>query len=48
MPAKVLLVFNDLVQSDLILYEKSNLNVELVNVLLCELVLTDMLDDSLS
>ncbi len=44
---KVLLVLDDLVQRDLVLHKQRNLDVELIDVLLCELVLAHVLDNSL-
>lgn len=42
------LMLDNLIQSDLVLYKQSNLDVELINILLGELVLSHMLDNRLS
>lgn len=48
MTSVMLLVFDNLVKSDFVLDEKSDFNVELVNVLLCQFILADVLDYSLA
>lgn len=48
MTAKVLLMFDDLIKSDFVLDEKCDFDVELVNVLFGELVLSDLMNYGLS
>lgn len=44
MTAEVLLVLDNLVQGDLVLDEQRNLDVQLIDILLGKLVLSDVLD----
>ena len=48
MATKMLLVLDDFIEGDLVLDEKGNLDVELVDVLLSKLVLSHVLDNGLS
>ncbi len=48
MPAKIVLVLDHLVERDLVFHQKSNLDVQLVDVLFERLVLTNLMADCLA
>ena len=48
MTAKVFLVLDDFIEGDLVLDQKCDFDIKLIDVLLGELVLSDLLDDRLA